>query len=160
MWVVGVGYKDGQKDPLGKNVSSDIAELGFSNVTDVKTLQTYVFESEISKEGVENAAKELFTDNVIQYFNFSKFDENGAHVNNLVKEKNVWVVEVFFKQGVMDPAGLSVQNALDILGHKDMKVKTGTFYVISGNVSEDELKDICSRYLTNEMIHTYRYHRL
>lgn len=161
MWVVGVGYREGQKDPSGENTKSDILDLGFSKVEDVKTLQTYVIEGEIQGQEIDKIGKNLLVDNVTQYFNFHRFGEDGKHVGNLVGNKNVWVVEVFFRSGVMDPVGLSVGKALEVLGTKKAKsVRTGTTYVISGDLSEEELKTICNKILANDMIQTFRYHRL
>ena len=160
MWVVGIGYKDDQKDPVGENTKSDIVDLGFSRVRDVKTLQTYVIEGEIKKEEIGNIGKELLVDSVIQYFNFNRLGKNGEHVRNLVDKKNVWVVEVFFRNGVMDAVGLSVEKAIEVLGVKKAKVRTGTTYVISGDLKENELKKICEKILANDLIQTYKYHRL
>lgn len=160
MWVVGVGYKDDQKDPVGENTRGDILDLGFSKVQDVKTLQTYVIEGEIQKEEIGKIGKELLVDSVIQYFNFNRLSEDGEHLKKLVDKKNVWVVEVFFRSGVMDAVGLSVEKALEVLGTKKAKVKTGTTYVIKGDINEKQLKTICEKCLANEMIQTYRYRRL
>ncbi len=160
MWVVGIGYRDGQRDPPGENTKSEIFDLGISKVKDVKTLQTYVIEGEIPREEINKIGKELLVDSVIQYFNSDRFGEDGKHIPNLVGKRNVWVVEVFFRPGVMDAVGLSVEKALEVLGVGKAKVRTGSTYVISGEISENELKTICEKCLANELIQTYRYRRL
>lgn len=160
MWVVGVGYKDGQRDPLGENTRGDILDLGFSEVKDVKTLQTYIIEGELKEGDMKSVGRELLSDNVVQFFSFDRFGENGKHVKKLVDKKDVWVVEVFFRPGVMDTVGLSVERALQVLGLKQAKVKTGTTYMISGEINEEELKTICEKCLANELIQTYRYQRM
>ena len=160
MWVVGVGYREGQKDPLGENTKGDILDLGFSKVDEVKTLQTYVIEGELSKEEIDRVGKDILVDNVVQYFSFDSMGENGKHVRNLVGRKNAWAVEVFFRPGVMDPVGLSVEKAIDVLGLGKPKVRTGTTYILTGDLKEDELKVICEKCLSNGLIQTYMYHRL
>jgi len=158
MWVAGVGYKDGYRDPLGENTKADIIGLGISKVSEVKTLQTYVIEGDVNRENVEKAGRELLADSIIQYFNFSAFD--GKHLKNLVKKRGVWAVEVFFKSGVMDVVGLSVAKAIEVMGINGAKVRTGTTYVISGNLTEREIKNICEKCLANGLIQTYNYKRL
>ncbi len=160
MWVVGVGYRDGERDPTGENIKGDILDLGISKVREVKTLQTYVIEGEIPEGGIDKIGKELLSDSVIQYFNFDRFGKEGEHIRNLVGKRNVWVVEVFFRPGVMDAVGLSVERAMEVLDIPKAKVRTGSTYVIGGEISENELKTICDRCLANELIQTYRYRRL
>jgi len=161
MWVVGVGYKDGHRDPLGWNTKSDILQLGITMVKDVKTLQTYVIDGEITGESAGKIGRELLSDSVMQFFSFDRFDGDGGHVKNLVGRRNVWAVEVFFRPGVMDPVGLSVARAIGVLGIPGVKaVRTGTTYVIDGELGESEVKTICEKCLANALIQTYRYKRL
>lgn len=160
MWVVGIGYKEGQRDPPGNNIKGDIIDLGFSKIEEVKTLQTYIIEGDVKKEEVEKIGKELLTDSVIQYFKFDVFEKDRKHAKNLVGKRNVWIVEVFFRPGVMDAVGLSVEKALEVLGIRKARVRTGTTYVIDGKIGENELKTICKKALANDLIQTYRYQRL
>lgn len=160
MWVVGVGYGKGQKDPLGENTRSEMLDMGFSGVKAVSTLQTYVIEGDVKEKDVERIGKELLVDSVIQNFSFSRLGKDGEHVESLVGERGLWVVEVFFRPGVMDPVGLSVERAIGVLGLGEARVRTGTTYMISGDLGEEELKSVCKRVLANGLIQTYRYHRL
>ena len=160
MWVVGVGYNNDQKDPAGENAKNDIIELGFSGVKEVRTLQTYVIDGVINGKEVEKIAGELLADKIIQFFNYSQFSAEGRHAKNLVQSRNVWAVEVFFRKGVMDPVGLSVEKAVGMMGISGVSVRTGTTYVIKGELKGSELKTICEKCLANGMIQTYRYQRL
>jgi phosphoribosylformylglycinamidine (FGAM) synthase PurS component len=161
MWVVGVGYRDGQKDPLGENTKSEILGLGVPNIAGVKTLQTYVIEGDVAEKEVEKIGRDILADNVIQYFSFDRFGKEGEHIKKLTDKQNVWVVEVFFRPGVMDAVGLSVEKALEVIGIQNARsVRTGTTYVISGNLNEEELKMICEKCLANGLIQNYRYHRV
>jgi len=159
MWVVGVGYKEGHRDPLGDNTKSEIVGLGISEVKAVKTLQTYVIDR-IKREEVEKISSILLTDNIIQYFSLSRFTSGGGHLNNLVKKRDVWAVEVFFRPGVMDVVGLSVGKAIEDMGIEKANVRTGTTYVIEGKLNEKEIKTICERCLANGLIQTYNYKKL
>ena len=161
MWIVGVGYKDGYSDPMGRNTKSDILQLSISKVKDVKALQTYVIDGEITREGAERIGRELLADGVVQFFNFDRFDGDGKHVRSLDGRRNGWAIEVFFRPGVMDPVGLSVAKAIEVIGIRDVKsVRTGTTYIIDGKLDENEVKTICEKCLANPLIQTYRYQRL
>jgi len=60
----------------------------------------------------------------------------------------------------MDPVGLSVEKAVGMMGISGVSVRTGTTYVIKGELKGSELKTICEKCLANGMIQTYRYQRL
>ena len=161
MWVVGVGYAEGHRDPLGSNTKADILQMGMAKVRDVKTLQTYVIDGKITRENAEMIGRELLSDSVTQFFGFDSFEEDGKHVRNLVDRRGVWAVEVFFRPGVMDPVGLSVAKAIEVIGIPEIRsVRTGTTYIIDGELSEKEVKTICEKCLANGLIQTYRYQRL
>ena len=162
MWVIGVGYREGHRDPLGENTKSDILGLGLCRVSSVKTLQTYVIEG-VKKEEAERIGQGLLTDNIIQYFSLASFSDSGKHLKDLVKNvrrRGVWAVEVFFRPGVMDVVGLSVANAIEVMGMKKAKVRTGTTYVIEGKMSEKDVKAVCEKCLANKLIQTYDYRKL
>ena len=160
MWVVGVGYKHEHRDPAGENAKADILGLGPYDVKNVKTLQTYVIDGDLESGDAERIGRELLADGVVQYFKFSHFSEDGSHAA-FAGASNAWIVEVFFKPGVMDPVGLSVASAISVLGVTSVKsVRTGTTYVIEGELSESEVKAICEKCLANGMIQTYAYRRI
>lgn len=160
MWVVVVGYKKGQKDPAGENARGDMLDTGFSGVRDVRTLQTYVIGGEVPEDMIRKAGEELLADRIVQYFSFDRFGEGGEHLENVVKERDVWVAEVFFRPGVMDVVGLSVEKAMEVLGAREASVRTGTTYVIRGELGDKEMESVCRKCLANELIQTYTYRRL
>jgi phosphoribosylformylglycinamidine (FGAM) synthase PurS component len=159
-WVVGVGYREGSADPLGMNVRKDIEDLRIGSVRGVKTLQTYVISGNATKEEMENVCRELFSDGMVQFYNFDTFREDGSHLKKLVKDRGVWVAEVRFKPGVMDPVGLSSERAIKILGVNVDSVHTGTAFVIDGDLSEKEMEAVCRKSLANGMIQTFSFRRI
>jgi len=161
MWVIGVGYGEGHKDPLGSNTRSEIAQLGMTGVSGVKTFQTYVIDGQLDEKNACRIGGELLSDKVVQFFSCEKFDKDGGHVKGMVRARGAWAVEVFFRPGVMDPVGLSVAKAIEVLGIEGVKsVRTGTTYVLEGNLNEADVKAICEKTLANPLIQTYRYERL
>lgn len=68
------------------------------------------------------------------------------------------VVNVFLKDGVLDPAGKAVEHALGSLGFKGVnEVRIGKQIVLNlnENVSDDEIKKMCEELLANTIIENY-----
>ena len=64
-------------------------------------------------------------------------------------------VKVELKEGVFDPEGENIKKALNLLGFDGVKkVKLAKVYTIEveGN---DNIEDMCTKLLTNPVIHTY-----
>jgi phosphoribosylformylglycinamidine (FGAM) synthase PurS component len=161
MWIVGVGFREGQADPLGRKTKSDILQLGLTGVGEIRTLQTYVIDGDLSEKNAEKIGHELLADGVTQFFNYGRFDAGGKHVGNLVGRRGVWAIEVFSRPGVMDPVGLSVAKAIEVLGISGISsVRTGTTFTISGDLEEGDVRKICEKSLANGLIQTYSIQRL
>ncbi len=169
MWVVGVGYLDGNADPMGRNAKSDILQYGIAGVAEVRTLQTYLIDGDVPRDAIERIGEELLADKVVQFFRFDAFDEGGKHVKSIAPaagssgaaKGSAWAVEVFYRPGVMDPVGLSVAKAIEVIGIRGVKsVRTGTTYIIRGKLSEDEVRSVCEKCLANALVQTYRYQRV
>lgn len=72
-------------------------------------------------------------------------------------------VTVFLKSDVMDPQGVAVGQALESLGHKDIKsVRVGRAFnleINSDNIvdAEQEVEKMCESLLANTVIENYEY---
>ncbi len=160
-WVVGIGYNEGVVDPIGSNTKKDIEDLNIGTVRSVKTLQTFVLDGDVAREDVERMSKDLFSDSVVQFYNFDELKNDGSHVESLVKDRDVWVVEVMLKPGVMDTVGLSSERTIGVMGISGIKsVGTGTTFVIDGDFSEQEIESVCRKSLANGLIQNFRFRRL
>jgi phosphoribosylformylglycinamidine synthase len=71
-------------------------------------------------------------------------------------------IHVFLKEGVLDPQGKAVMNALKTLGFSEVdSVRQGKFFdIVTGPVSagqaEERLGDYCRKLLANPIIEDYR----
>jgi len=71
------------------------------------------------------------------------------------------IVNVFLKEGVLDPQGKATHHALDSLGFKGIKdVRIGKQIVIELNTddrskAETEIKEMCETLLANTVIEDY-----
>lgn len=69
-------------------------------------------------------------------------------------------VFVRFKEGVLDPEGVTIQKALQQMGYDDfLSVRTGKFFEleIEGSASEIDRKidEVCTKLLANPVIESY-----
>jgi len=158
-WIVEVGYKKEATDPVGFLTKKEIEDLGIKGVEDVRTINTYIIDGDVSEDTVKRMCQELLSDNQIQHFGYG--DEN---IKKLITDhgfSGAWLVEVTFKQGVTDAVGLSTLNAIEIMGVDGVRnVSTGEKYLIFGDVSEEDVEKICKRILANELIQDYSYRRI
>ena len=159
VWIVEIGYKKDATDPVGYLTKKEIEDLGIKGVEEIKTISTYAIDGKVTEEDVKRISEELLVDNQIQHYGYS-----GKGVDKQINKdefKNAWLVEVSFKPGVMDAVGLSTSHALEIMGIGDVKeVKTGTKFLIIGDVTEDTVEKICKRVLVNDLIQDYSYRKI
>ena len=67
-------------------------------------------------------------------------------------------INVFLKEGVLDPAGKATRHALSSLGFAGVKeVRIGKQILINfdGNVSDEKIKEMCDELLANPVIEDY-----
>jgi len=70
-------------------------------------------------------------------------------------------VEVFFKEGVLDPQGKTVKNALQHLGYDEVDdVRVGKVFTLSLKTSDREaarerVAQMCEKLLSNPVVETY-----
>jgi phosphoribosylformylglycinamidine synthase len=143
-----VTYKDEIFDSLGKGVKKDIEEdLQIKKVSNVRTIDVYKIDSDLTSEEAETLGKELFCDPIIQKFS----------VNRSLAVDFSWIVEVSFKPGVTDNVASTTKEGIaDIIGRKFKgTVSTAKQYVFKGNISKEEIELISTRLLANLVIETY-----
>lgn len=79
------------------------------------------------------------------------------------EEKRVAVVHVRLKDGVLDPQGLTIKNALENMGFKGIQqVRSGkvfeiTFGPADARKPEELIDEICRKLLTNPVIENYKF---
>lgn len=158
IWIVEIGYRKNVTDPVGYLIKKEIEDLGIGGIEEVRSINTYAIDGNISEEEVKKICEELLADNQIQHYGY-----RGRGVNKSIKHEipNAWLVEVGLKPGVMDPVGLSTLSAIEVLGIDSVReVKTGSKYLIIGDISEETVRKICKRCLVNPLIQHYRYQRI
>lgn len=145
LWRVEIKEKDGFFDAVGESVKKDIQDLGFAKkVKDVKAVQVYLLEGDVSGVQVKKICEELLIDPITQDYSYS---------GKVCNEKNCKVVEVAYNPGVMDPVEDSAKKAVLDLGITGLRaVNTTKKYVIKGNISYAEIHSIAEKILYNKVI--------
>ena len=140
-----VGFKEGIRDALGEKVKKRIIEDLNIPVANVKTVDVYTIDTDLSKKQLNFLGENLFSDSVIQEFSIDK---------PLARDFD-WVVEVGFKPGVTDNVGKTSKGTIeDILKEKlNGEVYTSKQYLISGeNLIKENIEKIAQDLLANALI--------
>jgi len=145
-YKIEVTDKPGVFDVIGVGVKKDILDLGISSVKDVRFVQVYNIEGEISSGGLERICRELLADGICQ-------DYRVISVPGQAQRRGEFIVEVAYNPGVMDPVEDSALKGVRDLGISGVvSVKTARKYLIKGGLSAAQLKTISDKLLYNKLI--------
>ncbi|CAG0969171.1 partial Phosphoribosylformylglycinamidine synthase subunit PurL, partial [Methanosarcinales archaeon] len=137
-----VGFKKGIKDALGDSTRKRIVEDLHINVENVRTLDVYTIDADISNEQIKVLGEELFADPVIQEYSHRPLAEDFS-----------WLIEVGFKPGVTDNAGATAKKASeDILKTTIKGVYFSRQYLINGKITQEDADKIAGGLLANALI--------
>ena len=148
--AVEVSLKPGLPDPRGEGVARGIKDLGINKDITVSTSDIYWLEGEIAHDELTRIATCLLTDPVVQdYCLTPDYSADTPTCHSLT---------VTYNPGVTDPVEGTVIKALADLRATSVKaVKTAARYVLSGDLTKDEIKTIAGRLLVNPIIqHTVK----
>ncbi len=143
-----VRLKSHLPDTRGQGLVKDIYDLGIATVSDVRVVDVYWLDAELSPATLDLLGRSLLADPVTQLYSFhdgspaEPVDESGYHT-----------VEVAYNAGVTDPVEDSVLKAIRDLAVTGVRaVKTSKRYLIAGQLNDEQLLVICSRLLVNPII--------
>jgi len=138
-----VSLKPDQPDARGSALVRDIADLAISGVSEVRVVDVYWIEGEVAPEALETIARRLLADPVTQQYKINVHEPTG----------DVLQVEVAFNPGVADPVAGTISKAIDDLDIGGVSgVRTATRYIISGELTDGQLDEICVKLLVNPII--------
>ncbi len=154
--------KDRFLDSTGIKVKSEIESLGITSVSEVRVGQVYVIDGNISKKDVETICQKLLSDPVTEDYHV----ESQAHppLHPLLAKGGIkggvtpdsrlktHVVEVSRKPGVMDPVESTVIKGIQDLEFQVNSVKTARKYLITGELTTEQLNTISTKILANTTI--------
>jgi phosphoribosylformylglycinamidine synthase II len=146
LWKIEVIDKPGIFDAVGVGVKKDVLDLGIDSLKDVRFVQVYNIEGSVSRPEVEKICTELLADRVSQDYRIVDGQKpslrGGLHI-----------VEVAHNPGVMDPVEDSTLKGIRDLGIGGVtSIKTARKYILSGKLTEPQLKTISEKLLYNKLI--------
>ncbi|MFA4993451.1 MAG: phosphoribosylformylglycinamidine synthase subunit PurL [Candidatus Omnitrophota bacterium] len=152
--------KPGIFDAIGQGVKKDILDLGINSVKEVKFIQAYILEGNLTENQVITICQELLTDRVAQEYSVIASEAKQSK-NTIVSSptgihndsREVHIIEVAYNPGVMDPVEASVLKGIQDLGILGAEsVKTSKKYILYGMLSPAQLKTISEKLLYNKLI--------
>lgn len=149
IWRIEIKDKDGVFDAAGHEVLRDIADFGISSVKDVRVVQVFILEGDLSRADAGRVARELLVDSVVQDYRMA--DKPFAHP--FTGKKTAHVIEIAYNPGVMDPVEASTLKGIRDLGVTSVSsVRTSRQFVIEGRLSSRELELIKEKALMNKIV--------
>ncbi len=150
--LVQVTVREGLRDPTAAHAEESLqAVLPGTPLASVRFVMAYVLEG-VDAEQAARCAAEVLADPITQEWAIGSLPgpaaadaESGAHV-----------VSVMRMPGVTDPVEASCRRAFAAIGVDASGVRTVRRYVVTGELSDDELRDGARRALANEVIEEIR----
>jgi phosphoribosylformylglycinamidine synthase subunit PurSL len=129
---VEVAIKAGLPDAAGASLRHQLAEDLGMEVDELRVIDVYTIDAEITAKELERVRKELFTDPVIQ----------DSRLDRAIARDYDWLIEVGFRPGVTDNVGkTSAEGIVDTIG-RPLKPGEGVYkstqYAIKGALSADQ----------------------
>ena len=142
-FVIEISKKDGFPDPFANGLIDDIRDLGIDIKLNARINTVFWLKGAISEDEVDNAAKELLCDPVVERYSIGFSNANSGYHSFLIG----------FLPGVSDPAGATALRGISELGIDGIRqVKTGKRFLIAGDLSNNELELIRDKLLMNKVI--------
>jgi len=144
-----IGFKPGVRDALGEKTKLKIIEHLGITVDEVKTIEVYTVEGNLTSDELYAVARGPLSDPVIQQY----------VIDRGLADKFSWLIEVGFRPGVTDNVGKTAREAIELVldgGEKrTISVATSRQYVIAGHIRRDEAERIASGLLANNLTQHY-----
>jgi len=140
-------HRSGQAaDPHGRSVRQQIASLGH-DVGRVDSWRIFYIDTTAPREQIEKLCRELLADPIVEHAVIVTAAPPLADANG----GGSWV-EIHLKPGVMDPVADSTEMAIRDFGIAVKQVRTGRAYRFEKALPKDQLRQIASRVLANEVV--------
>jgi phosphoribosylformylglycinamidine synthase II len=149
LWEVDVMLRDAAGDHAARELVAGAASLGSDRCTAARTAAGWLVEGDLSRGELERLAVTLLADPVSETFTVA---EAGADELVTAPPGLATVVHVLPRPGVTDPAGLTAAEALAMLGHPNVAVRSLKKYWLPP-LPPQEAASLARRLVANEAIH-------
>ncbi|MDA0254368.1 MAG: phosphoribosylformylglycinamidine synthase subunit PurL [Planctomycetota bacterium] len=149
LWEVDVSLRDAAADPLAREFVAGAATVDRVDLSTARTAVGWLLEGPLSRTEVERIAAAVLVDPVTES---CQIDEPIAAGLTAARDGLPTVVHVLPKPGVTDPAGLTAAEALAVLGHPGIAVRSLRKYWLPPMEAADA-RELARRLVANEAIH-------
>ncbi len=144
-------------DAIGNEVASEIANIGITSVDEIRTVQVYLIDGDLSKDEIKRICSELLIDGLTQdYVCINGASEQSADKimfgQKRGKDNTIYTIEVTRKLGVMDPVESTVIKGIRDLGLSAKSVKTAKRFLVAGSLSIEQVETVADKVLANKII--------
>ena len=146
-----VGFKKGIRDALGEKTRKRIIDNFSLPVEEVRSIEIYTIEGNLSKDELKEAAAGPLCDPIIQHYS----------INKPLATEFDWLIEVGFRPGVTDNVGKTAREAIELLLHnklasRKISVYTSRQYLINSKITKKDAERIASDLLANDLIERHQ----
>lgn len=140
-----VGFKEGVTDASGLTLQRRIRDdLRLRQIKEVRIIEVYTINEPLRESTLLTLAENLFSDQITQVFS----------IDSPLADKFSWLIEVGFKPGVTDNVGKSAKEGIEDILKRQLtgQVFTSRQYLLTGQLSREEVERIARDLLANELI--------
>jgi phosphoribosylformylglycinamidine synthase len=141
-----VSFKADYRDPLGESVQRAVMEDLGLHIDQVRTIDAYTIDADLTPQEVEQLRRELFTDPIVQ--------ESSA-TGRLARDFS-WIVEIGFRPGVTDNVGKTAREGIEAVLERHLgaeeAVYTSRQYLLTGRLTRADVERVTSDLLANSLI--------
>jgi phosphoribosylformylglycinamidine synthase II len=146
-WRIEVKDKEGVFSCFEENLKTEIKNLGYGELEDLRLRHLYFLIGTITGEEAKTIAQALLIDSVIQEFSVYSADETPPVASGYQS------LQIMYKPGVMDPVEESTLRGVRDLGITSLSsVRTAKKYLFKGALSSEVLFKIAEKLLYNKLI--------
>lgn len=150
LWEIDIHPADGQPDLVAQSIQGDAPDLGLADNFRVSTARGYLIQGDFSQEQIEDVARRLFADTVVEKTIIGPVGDEKFSGNN-----GNQVIHVLPKAGVTDAVAESAEQAMTELGMEPQGIRTFHKYWIS-DLNAEQVEFLCDKLLANESIEEVR----
>ncbi|BCS54671.1 phosphoribosylformylglycinamidine synthase subunit PurS [Geobacter sp. SVR] len=144
-----IALKEGVRDARGERIKREIEHFLNLPVEEVRTIDVYTVDADLSQTELEQAANGPFSDPVIQTWSLDRPLAAGFD----------YAVEVGFRPGVTDNVGRTAREAIEYLTGRPFGEGQGAFYAVQyllkGQLAAADVEKIATGLLCNTLIQRY-----
>ena len=143
-------------DSVGNEIASEVEHIGITSVDEIRMVQVYLVDGDMSGEDIGRICGELLIDGLIQDYicinGSSGVQASEIKLGPKWQGDDAHAIEVTRKRGVMDPVESTVIKGIKDLGLSVRSVKTAKRFLIAGQLTADQLETIANKVLANKII--------